>query len=152
MILFFLKTEAQTGLYFSVTIVPDIVSATGINYHFHQRDWLPFLKETWRFVHAQSCLTLRNPMDYSPPGFSVHRLCQARILEWVAISSSRDLSHSGIESISPALAGGSFTTEPPWKVKETQGIYKWRLSVTHQHFIRLTELMNTCSSTFPDRL
>ena len=66
-----------------------LVSATGMNYHFHQRDWLPFLKETWRFVHAQSCLTLCNPLDYSPPGVSVHRLCQARLLEWVAISSSR---------------------------------------------------------------
>ena len=38
---------------------------------------------------AQSCLTLRNPMDCSPPGSSVHGILQARILEWVAISSSR---------------------------------------------------------------
>ena len=30
--------------------------------------------------------TLCNPMDYSPPGFSVHGILQARILEWVAIS------------------------------------------------------------------
>ena len=37
----------------------------------------------------QLCLTLYNPMDYSPPGFSVHGILQARILEWVAISSSR---------------------------------------------------------------
>ena len=34
---------------------------------------------------AQSCLTLRDPMDYSPPGSSIHGLLQARILEWVAI-------------------------------------------------------------------
>ena len=32
----------------------------------------------------QSCLTLCNPMDSSPPGSSVHRILQARILEWVA--------------------------------------------------------------------
>ena len=32
------------------------------------------------------CLTLRNPMDCSLPGFSVHGIFQARILEWVAIS------------------------------------------------------------------
>ena len=38
---------------------------------------------------AQSCLTLCNPMDCSPPGFSVHGIFQARILEWVAISYSR---------------------------------------------------------------
>ena len=38
---------------------------------------------------AQSYPTFCDPMDYSPPGFSVHGLLQARILEWVAISSSR---------------------------------------------------------------
>ena len=34
---------------------------------------------------TQSCLTLCNPMDYKPPGSSVHRIFQARILQWVAI-------------------------------------------------------------------
>ena len=38
---------------------------------------------------AQPCLTLCDPMDYSPPGSSVHGISQARILEWVAISFSR---------------------------------------------------------------
>ena len=37
----------------------------------------------------QLCPTLCNPMDCSPPGSSVHRILQARILEWVAISYSR---------------------------------------------------------------
>ena len=37
----------------------------------------------------QSCQTLCNPMDYSLPDSSVHGILQARILEWVAISSSR---------------------------------------------------------------
>ena len=37
----------------------------------------------------QSCPTLCNPMDSSPPGSPVHRILQARILEWVAISFSR---------------------------------------------------------------
>jgi len=32
---------------------------------------------------AQSCLTLLDPMDYNPPGFSVHGIFQARIVEWV---------------------------------------------------------------------
>ena len=39
----------------------------------------------------QSCLTLCDPMDCSPPGFSVHGILQARRLEWVATPSSRDL-------------------------------------------------------------
>ena len=38
---------------------------------------------------TQSCLTLWNPMDCNPPGSSVHRIFQARILEWIAISSSK---------------------------------------------------------------
>ena len=43
-------------------------------------------------VHAQLlqlCLTLCNPMDLSLPGSSVHGISQARILEWVAMPSSR---------------------------------------------------------------
>ena len=38
---------------------------------------------------AQSCLTLCDPLDCSPPCSSVHGILQARVLEWVAISSSR---------------------------------------------------------------
>ena len=37
---------------------------------------------------AQSCLTLCDLMDCSPPGYRVHEIFQARILEWVAISFS----------------------------------------------------------------
>ena len=38
---------------------------------------------------TQSCPTLCNPMDCSPPGFSVHGILPAKILEWVAIFFSR---------------------------------------------------------------
>ena len=38
---------------------------------------------------AQSYLTLCDPVDCSPPGSSVMRMLQARILEWVAMPSSR---------------------------------------------------------------
>ena len=41
---------------------------------------------------AQSCLTLGDPMDCSPQGSSVHGILQARILEWVAMPSSRESS------------------------------------------------------------
>ena len=40
---------------------------------------------------SQLCLTLCDPVDYSPPGFSVHRVLQTRILEWLAIPSPEDL-------------------------------------------------------------
>ena len=68
---------------------------------------------------TQSCPTLCDPMDCSPPGFSVYRIFQARILEWLAISFSRDLPNPGIELVSlesPALAGGFFTTGATWEV------------------------------------
>ena len=54
---------------------------------------------------------VRNPVDRSPPGSSVHGISQVRILEWVAISFSRNLPDPGIEPVSfssPALAGGFF--------------------------------------------
>ena len=41
------------------------------------------------FIVAQLCPTLSNPMDCTPSGSSVHRIFQARVLEWVAISYSR---------------------------------------------------------------
>ena len=40
-------------------------------------------------MRAQSCLTLYHFTDYSPPGSSVHRIFQARIVKWVAICYSR---------------------------------------------------------------
>ena len=53
------------------------------------------MKYVWSihcWVVAQSCLTLCDPMDCRLPGSSVHGILQARILEWVAISSSRGYS------------------------------------------------------------
>ena len=43
-----------------------------------------------KMLAAQLCLTLHDPMDYSQPGSSVHGIFQARILECVVISYSRD--------------------------------------------------------------
>ena len=43
----------------------------------------------------QSCLTLCDPMDCNPPASSVHGILQARILEWVAMPSSRGSSQPG---------------------------------------------------------
>ena len=44
------------------------------------------------YARIQSCPTLLDPIDCSPPGSSVHEIFQVRILEWVAISFSRDSS------------------------------------------------------------
>ena len=63
---------------------------------------------------AQSCLTLYDTMDCSPP-FSVHGILQARILEWVAIPFKGDLPNPGIEPRTPALQMNSLLSEPPEK-------------------------------------
>jgi len=47
----------------------------------------------------QLYLTLGDPMDHSLPVFSVHEILQARILEWVAISSSRGSSQPGDQTL-----------------------------------------------------
>ena len=57
----------------------------------------------------QSCPTLCHPMDCSLPGFSVHRILQARILEWVAISFSRASSRPRDRTQVFCTAGRFFT-------------------------------------------
>ena len=53
------------------------------------------------------------------PGSSVRGILQARILEWVAVLSLRDLPDSGIELGSPALQADSLPAEPAGKPKIT---------------------------------
>ena len=52
--------------------------------HTYQRDTMVYVPQS-----LQSCLTFCDLMDYSLPGSSVHGISQARILEWVAMHSSR---------------------------------------------------------------
>ena len=64
---------------------------------------------------AQSCLTLCNPVDCSPPGSSVHGILQARILEWVAISFSRGSSWPRVQTWVSHIAADALTSEPQGK-------------------------------------
>ena len=60
-------------------------------------------------------------MDCNPPGSSVHGILQARILEWVAIPSSRGSSNPGIEPTSltsPTFADRFFTTSTTWEAQK----------------------------------
>ena len=57
---------------------------TGVGCHFR----LQCIKVKSESEVAQSCPTLRDPMDPSLPGSSVHGIFQARVLEWVAIAFS----------------------------------------------------------------
>ena len=54
-------------------------------------------------VDLLSCLTLRDPMDCSLPGSSVHGIFQAIVLEGLSFPSPGDLPNPGIETGSPAL-------------------------------------------------
>ena len=71
-----------------------------------------------KVLAAQSCPTLCDPTDCSPPGSSVHGVFQARILGWVAISSSRGSSQlrdqTHVSCVS-CIGGRFFTTVPPGK-------------------------------------
>ena len=58
---------------------------------------------------AQSCLTLCDLMGCSPPGSSVHGYSPARILEWVAMPSSRGSSQPRDQTQVSRIAGGFFT-------------------------------------------
>ena len=66
----------------------------------------------------QSCLTLCDSMDWSPPGSSVHGFLLPRTLEWVAWPPPGDLPNTEIEPacpMSPALAGVFFTISATWE-------------------------------------
>ena len=64
---------------------------------------------------SHPCQTLCNPMDYSPPGYSVHGILQARRLKWVVMPPSRgSFQPRSMSHMSPSLAG-SFPLEQPGK-------------------------------------
>jgi len=81
---------------------------------------------------AQSCPTLWDPKDYNPPGSPVHGIFQARILEWVAIPSSRGSSQPKDWSWVSFIADSFFTI---WDAREThEGIrcLIWEIRVRKQ--------------------
>ena len=73
------------------------------------------------FLVAQSCLTLRDPMDCSPPGSSVHGDSPGKNTEvgCHAHFSSRESSYPEIELRSPTLQADSLLSDPPGKSKNT---------------------------------
>ena len=67
---------------------------------------------------AQLCPALCDSVNCSPPGSSVHGVSQQECWSGLPFPSPGDLTHPGIKSGSPALAGGFFTTESPGKPSE----------------------------------
>ena len=76
-------------------------------------------KERKKESVVQSCPTLCNPTDCSPPGSSVHGIFQARVLQWVTISSSRGSSRPRDWTQVSHIAGRRFTV---WATREYNGI------------------------------
>ena len=66
---------------------------------------------------AHLCPTLRDPIDCSLPGSSIHVILQARILEWAYISFSRGYSKSRDQTQVSHIAGRLFTS---WATREAQ--------------------------------
>ena len=99
-----------------------------------------------------------NPMDCSPPGFSVHGILQARILEWVAVSFSRESSNPGIEPASPELWADSLPSEPPGKPnfsKLDAPYFLFQVSLLHIVMLFGPGCTNALGSTyilFPDAM
>ena len=63
-------------------------------------------------AHRFSCVRLCDPVDFSPPGSSVQGISQARILEWVAVPSSRGSSQPRDQIQVVFIAGRFFIAEP----------------------------------------
>ena len=85
----------------------------------------------------QSRPALCDPMDCSPPGSSVHGILQVKILEWVAIPSSRGSSQPRDQTLVSRIAGWFFTI--------------WALGKTHIRRIYFT-IWEYCALNFPMEL
>ena len=83
---------------------------------------------------AQSCPTLCDPLDCSLPGFSVHGILQARILEWVTISFPRGifLTQGSNQCLLNLLHWqvGSLSAEPPGKLVQLRDQFLYLLVIT----------------------
>ena len=87
--------------------------------------WSCFLwKWKWKLV-AQSCLSLWDSMKCSPPDSPVHRILQAGILKWVAISFSRRSSWPSDQTYIFCIAGRFFTIWATDHKKEKFSIFAW---------------------------
>ena len=90
-----------------------------------------------------SCPTLRNLMDCSPSGSSVHGILQARILEWVTTPFSRGSSRYRDQTQSHALQADSLASEPPGKplIQRPDGNEYFRLCGSYS----LSELLRSAA-------
>ena len=87
-----------------------------------------------RAKSPQWCLTLCDLMDYSLPGFSVHRIFQVRILEGLPFPCPGDLPYPGIKLGFPALQVDSLPSESPEKSLTIFYMYS-KACLLYAHFL-----------------
>ena len=85
-------------------------------------------------------------MDYIPPDSFIHGILQAKILEWVALPTSRGPPDPGIEPMSlclSALASGLFTTSTTWETQKGRYLNS-NLSLINKRTIKsYVEILNS---------
>ena len=94
---------------------------------------------------AQSCPTLWDPMDCGPQGSSVHRILQARILEWVAISFSRGSSRPRNQTRVSCIAGRFFSI---WATREESNLPETCSTKGHNDLLPHCQFQSTLKSLF----
>ena len=114
-----------------VTLIISPKRFNKINYLVVFKDWCVSVRIAWVsewMLVAQSCPTLCDSMDCSPPGSSIHGIYQARILEWVDISFSR---------------GSSWPRDRTW-VSCVVGIFFtiWGIREAHPNYIAINEIIS----------
>ena len=95
---------------------------------------------------AWLCLTLDNLSD-CPPGSSIHRIFQARILEWVAIPHSRGSSWPRDQTRSPALQADSLLSEPQGSPSDVEIVIN-RYFIFHFNYFMFIKMLSLCQSHF----
>ena len=90
---------------------------------------------------AQLCLTLRDPMDYTLLGFSVHGISQARILEWFAPSSYRESSWPRVPTFVSCVSCVSGRFFYLWATREARC---WCVGHTNLIFVFTVKYRRSC--------
>ena len=100
---------------------------------------------------TQSCLTLWDPLDCSPPGSSVHGILQARILEWVAVPPPGDRPNPGIEPRSPALQADSLPSEPTLLLSLISHLHDLMDDLSQATYVLCTQKIMLCFGIIPNK-
>ena len=109
---------------------------------------------------AQLCLTLSDPMDCSPPGFSIHGIFQARVLEWGAIAFSGNYTAAAAKSLQSCLTlCDAIDGSPPgspipgilhagtleWVAISFSNVWKWKVKVKSLSRVQLSVTLWTAA-------